>query len=87
MIIEQVQEQHIEGEECPWILARPRITTIKKEDPNTSIVTSMGTWQKNVKRRKRRTQENVLVVKIGSYCKGLQRETANEDKKYPRRFR
>jgi len=42
MITGQVQKQHMEGEECSWILARPRITMTKKEDLNTLIATSMG---------------------------------------------
>jgi len=54
MIIEQGQEQHMEGKECPWILVRLRISITKKEDPSTLIVTSMGIWQRNSERRKRR---------------------------------
>ena len=53
----------MESKECLWILAGPRITTIKKEDLSVSIVTSMDIWPRNTERRKKRTQGNTLNVK------------------------
>jgi len=48
------------GKEYPWILV---ITMTKKEGPSVSIATSIVIWQKNAKRRKRRTQGSALNTK------------------------
>ena len=45
----------MEGEKCSWTLARLKIIIIKTEDPSTLIATSIGTWLKNAKRKKKRT--------------------------------
>ena len=49
-------------QEIPWILVKPKITMTKMEDLNALITTSMGTWLKNTKRKKRETQGSVLNV-------------------------
>jgi len=35
----------------------------KKKDPSVSIATSMGTWQRNAKKIKKRIQGNALDMK------------------------
>jgi len=63
IITGQIQEQYIEDEECSWILAKPRITMTKKKGPIVSIATSIGTWQRNAKKIKKRIQGNALDMK------------------------
>ena len=59
MIIRQEQEQHMVGEDSPWILERT-MTTLRMKSLNASIATSTSIWLKNVRtRRKRKKPESV----------------------------
>jgi len=60
MITRQVPEQHTEGEVSPWTL-ESSMTTSKTESLSASTATSMDTWPKNAKqRRKNERPEHVL---------------------------
>ena len=59
-ITRQAPEPHIEGEVSPWILESPT-TTSKMGSLSASTATSMDTWQRNTKQRRRNKRpEHVL---------------------------
>ena len=59
MITRQALEQYMEEEDNQWILGSPMIIS-KMGSPSASTTTSMATWQKNAKRkRKNKKHEHV----------------------------
>ena len=66
----------MEEEDNQWILGSP-MTISKTGSPNASTATSMDTWQKNAKQRRRNEkQEHVLNVTK----KGILPKIARENK-------
>ena len=54
MIIKQEQELYIENEDNPWILESQTMIS-KMGSQNASTAISMGIWQRNIEKRKRKT--------------------------------
>jgi len=72
-ITRQEQEQHMVGEDSPWILERA-MTTLRTESLNASIATSTGIWLKNVRTRRKRK-------KPGSVSNATKRDTLQKTAK------
>ena len=62
MITRRALERHMEEEDNQWILGSP-MTISKTESPNASTATSMDTWQKNA-RRKRKNKKHECVLNV-----------------------
>jgi len=76
MITRQALEQHMEDKDNQWTLESPMITS-KMGSLSASTITSMDTWQRNAKRRRKNERPGHA---LNMTRKDILPETAKESK-------